>query len=132
MKKNFFHVLTCTVFAFLFSCSNSNSQNVLEPKAFKQKTEQQPEAVVVDVRTPAEFAEGHLPGALNIDVKNEAFADKIQELDSTKIYLLYCRSGSRTQLAAQIMKQAGFKSIFGMKGGFSDWEEAGYPVEKKD
>jgi len=130
MKKKFLQSIVCLSLAFLISCSSGNSQNVLEPKDFKAKIDKDTAAVVVDVRTPSEFADGHLPGALNLDVRNPDFSTSIKGLDTNKTYLLYCRSGARTQKAAEIMQQAGFKNVFGMKGGFPDWEKAGYPVEK--
>ena len=115
--------------AFIFSCQSGNSQSILEPTSFKQKTELAG-TVVVDVRSPAEFSDGHLPGALNVDIDNPDFRKMIEKLDTSKTYLLYCHSGGRSHQAAGKMKQAGFKKIFEMKGGFPDWQEAGYPVEK--
>lgn len=121
--------LLLIVAALLFSCQSGIGQSPLEPKDFKERMEKG-DVVVLDVRTPAEFSDGHLPGALNIDVKNESFSSRISELDSSKTYLLYCRSGNRTKTAVGIMKEAGFKNLIEMKGGYPDWEAAGYPVEK--
>lgn len=67
--------------------------------------------VVVDVRTPAEFKESHVTGALNIDFLNSDFKSKIAQLDKTKIYKVYCRSGNRSGQAMQLMKSIGFKDV---------------------
>jgi len=66
---------------------------------------------VIDVRTPAEFAEGHLDGALNIDVQAMDFASRIQELDAAGTYVVYCRSGNRSGQAIEQMKTMGFTNL---------------------
>jgi rhodanese-related sulfurtransferase len=67
--------------------------------------------VVIDVRTAEEFAEGHLPGARNLDLHRGDFAAAITGLDPGATYLLYCRSGSRSGIAAEMMRQAGFTDV---------------------
>ena len=114
----------------LFSCRSGNNQNILDVNAFKARMEQQPQAVVVDVRTADEFSDGHLPGALNIDVKNPSFGSQVHELDTAKTIMLYCHSGGRSRKAAEIMEGLGFRKVMVMKGGFLDWQHAGFPVEK--
>ena len=86
--------------------------------------------MVVDVRTPEEVSEGHLAGALNINFLGENFAKEIQNLDKRKTYLLYCRSGSRTRKAADLMQKSGFKHVYMLEGGITAWKEAGKPIEK--
>ena len=84
--------------------------------------------VVIDVRTPAEFAAGHLAGAQNIDVEAGDFATRIASLDKGAAYLVYCRSGRRSAIAAQQMAAAGFKDIVD-GGGLDALVAAGAPVE---
>ena len=84
--------------------------------------------VVIDVRTPAEFAAGHLAGAQNIDVEAGDFATRIASLDKGAAYLVYCRSGRRSAIAAQQMAAAGFKDIVD-GGGMDALVAAGAPVE---
>lgn len=67
--------------------------------------------VIIDVRTPAEFAEGHLEGAINIDVSAPDFEDKIHDLDPKASYAVYCRSGNRSGQAIQIMQQHNFTDV---------------------
>jgi rhodanese-related sulfurtransferase len=66
---------------------------------------------VIDVRTPDEFASGHLAGALNIDVEGADFAGAIASLDKTGTYVLYCRSGHRAGIALDTMKSLGFTNL---------------------
>lgn len=66
---------------------------------------------LIDVRTPEEFADGHLKGATNIDFNSADFAEKISELDKDGEYTLYCRSGRRSGLALEAMKAAGFTKV---------------------
>lgn len=67
--------------------------------------------VLLDVRTPDEFAAGHLQGAVNIDIEDASFADKIAELDKNGHYVVYCRSGRRSAVAVQALKDAGFTDV---------------------
>ena len=86
----------------------------------------QPGVVVVDVRSPEEFASGHLPGALNINVEADDFADRIAQLDPATQTLVYCRSGRRSTIAAGLMSEAGFTNIVNFSsGGAADLAQAG-------
>jgi phage shock protein E len=84
--------------------------------------------VVIDVRTPAEYAEGHIAGAQNIDVEAADFGAKIASLDKKAAYLVYCRSGRRSAIAADEMAAAGFTDIVD-GGGMADLVAAGAPTE---
>ena len=86
--------------------------------------------VVLDIRTPAEYAEGHLAGAKNIDFKAEDFEAKIGELDSGKAYVVHCKSGGRSSLSMQKFSAKGFTHILHMDDGYLGWTEAKLPVEK--
>ena len=90
----------------------------------------QPSIQILDVRTPAEVAEGHLANSLNIDFESGNFADEINKLDKSKSYAVYCRSGRRSALAAAEMSKAGFHHILNMSGGTIDWTTAGLPLVK--
>lgn len=85
--------------------------------------------VVLDVRTPAEYATGHIEGAVNIDVEAPTFDQKITELDKSKHYAVYCRTGNRSQVALGRMQSAGFGSVYHLAGGITAWQAAGYPVQ---
>lgn len=80
---------------------------------------------IIDVRTPGEFAEGHVEGAINIDVQSPDFASQIASLDPDGSYLVYCRSGRRSADAARQMISSGLTVVDG--GGLGDMESAGWP-----
>ena len=77
---------------------------------------------IIDVRTPEEFEEGHIEGALNINVKSEEFVSEIENLTKSDTLLVYCRSGRRSLYAAQVMVSFGFQKIYDLEGGFLNWE----------
>ena len=87
---------------------------------FEQKFSQDPDAVLLDVRTVAEFRSKRIPDAINIDVMGTDFPEKIAELDKTKTYFVYCRSGGRSGHACSVMSGEGFM-VFNLAGGISNW-----------
>lgn len=84
---------------------------------FMQAYDTSPGAILLDVRTPEEFAEGHIEGAINLDINTASFRTNITKLDPTDIYFVYCRSGNRSAQAVEIMKSAGISSIYELRGG---------------
>lgn len=84
---------------------------------------------IIDVRTPEEYAEGHLTGSQMIDYYDADFADQLQQLDKDKTYLIYCRSGGRSGRTLKLMEQMGFSSVYNMSGGFSRWQGEQRPSE---
>jgi len=89
-----------------------------------------PDLVVLDVRTPAEFAAGHVPGARNIS--HELLASRVAELAPLrdKQVVLYCRSGRRTLLAEEVLRKAGFTRLGHLQGDYLAWEAEHRPVER--
>lgn len=87
---------------------------------------------IVDVRTPEEFAEGHIEGAQNIDWKNSDFAINVQALDKSKPVLVYCHSGNRSKSAAEYLSNNGFTAVYELEGGMSAWEAEGKAVQKPE
>jgi phage shock protein E len=84
-----------------------------------------PDVVVLDVRTPEEFAAGHLEDAVNLDVSAAGFAGRVVDLDPDLTYAVYCRTGSRSQVAMDAMLTAGIDSVAHLGGGIVAWTEAG-------
>ncbi|MGB1382080.1 MAG: rhodanese-like domain-containing protein, partial [Ilumatobacteraceae bacterium] len=80
---------------------------------------------VIDVRTPAEFADGHLPGAELIDISASDFVSRISALDRSATYFVYCRSANRSGQATALMADLGFESIYELEGGTVGWEASG-------
>ena len=80
--------------------------------------------MLVDVRTPQEYASGHLKNAVNIDVNASDFAEQIQTLDKEKTIAVYCRSGRRSKKAANILTTNGYK-VIELNSGYIGWQQAG-------
>jgi rhodanese-related sulfurtransferase len=79
--------------------------------------------IIIDVRTEDEFESGKIPGALNIDIyKGQGFLYRLDELDKTKNYYVYCKSGGRSAQACAIMNQMGFETTYNLEGGFMNWK----------
>ncbi len=85
---------------------------------------------VIDVRTPGEYAQGHLPGAININFNSPDFEQVLSKLDKNQEYLVHCRSGHRSGLSMKSFKKLGFKKIDHMNHGIIDWNRSGLPLEK--
>jgi rhodanese-related sulfurtransferase len=87
-----------------------------------------PDTVILDVRTPAEFAQGHLENAVNIDIESADFLTRLDQVDTSKAYAVYCHSGNRSGAALQQMAQMGFAEAYDLAGGIGSWENAGGKV----
>lgn len=87
-------------------------QNIQTPQELKTRLdEKNPNDILLDVRTPEEFSAGHITGSTNFNISSPNIIDKIQQLDKAKNYIVYCRSGGRSQMAAMIMAQNGLNVI---------------------
>lgn len=122
-------ILALLVFS-LTSCLKTKTEGVvvLNPANFEQKM-QNDDVQLVDVRTPEEFAEGHLPNAINININGSSFDSEIAKLDKAKPIMVYCRSGVRSAKAAASLKSKDFKNISDLSGGIISWKEANKPTE---
>lgn len=87
--------------------------------------------VLLDVRTSEEFAGGYIEGAENIDIKSLDFSEKLDKLDKSKTYLVYCKKGGRSAKAMEIMKSKGFEKVYNMMGGITKWTEEKRKIETK-
>ncbi|NRD24652.1 rhodanese-like domain-containing protein [Winogradskyella litoriviva] len=95
----------------------------LSQEEWEKQLEADQNAVILDVRTEDEVAEGMIPNAINIDIyKGQGFIYELEELDKTKNYYVYCRSGARSGQACGIMNQLGFKNAYNLVGGFMGWQ----------
>lgn len=81
-----------------------------------------PNTILLDVRTPEEYQSGHINSAINFDISSTNFIPKIENLDKSKTYILYCQSGGRSKLASILMEQKGF-DIINFQFGYISWEE---------
>lgn len=107
-------------------------ENITPPEAFTliQDNQNNPDFVILDVRTPEEFADGHIENAINLDYYSETFRDELNKLDEGKKYLIYCRSGNRSGKALNIMQELNFREVYNMSGGILEWQAEGLPLTK--
>jgi phage shock protein E len=103
--------------------------NALNSQEVKDLLAGQPEVVILDVRTPAEYQAGHLKNAQLLDIYSPDFQVRLKALNPEKTYLVYCAVGGRSGQASQQMKQLGFKQIYDAREGFSSLKKTGVSVE---
>jgi phage shock protein E len=94
---------------------------VLPLAAYQAKMAELPALQLLDVRTPPEFAAGHIPGAINCNLYDDNFAEQLQKLDKNRPVMLYCRSGARSATASKQMEEMGFSEIYDLRGGYLTW-----------
>ena len=98
----------------------------LDTQSWKKKLSEHSDAICLDVRTTNEHNQSHIPNSVNIDIYDPpGFLKKINDLDHSKSYFIYCKSGKRSQMACEIMNQYGFNKLFNLEGGIEDWIEEG-------
>jgi rhodanese-related sulfurtransferase len=101
-----------------------------EASTLIQDNQNNPDFVILDVRTSEEFTDGHIEDAINLDYYSETFRDELNKLDKDKRYLIYCRSGNRSGKALNIMEELNFREVYNMSGGILEWEAEGLPTTK--
>ena len=125
--------------AFLFHPSGLRAQGAaggypnLSPAEAREllgKRSGDPGFVLLDVRTPKEFGEERIQGAVMIDYNSASFRVEIAKLDRSKSYLVYCRTGNRTNGAIKVMRELGFPNVSVLPGGITGWKEAGFPTAR--
>ena len=122
--------LVVVAFAVAFMAQAANPPAV-EPKTVGERIAWADRSLVLlDVRTPAEYAEGHLPGAINIP--HTELASRVAELSDSRDrdIVVYCRSGNRTRQALGVLQEAGFSRLFHLDGDYLRWSEEKRPVIK--
>jgi rhodanese-related sulfurtransferase len=120
-------VVFLTSVLILTGCTSADDSVDLKVSDFSAKS-QEVGVVSLDVRTADEFAEGHLINAININVESGNFEAEIEKLDKNTTYAVYCRSGRRSAIAVDLMKKAGFTSLYNLDGGVIDWSASGLPL----
>jgi rhodanese-related sulfurtransferase len=126
--------LVLVMVLLMAACSSAGDTATIElvsPAEAAQVIDDDPAGLVVlDIRTPEEFNEVRLPGAVNIDFYAPDFADQLDGLDKDDPYVMYCRSGNRSSEAVETMKDLGFVEVYEVDGGIVNWYDAGFPVEQ--
>ncbi len=95
-----------------------------------QDNQNNPDFVIIDVRTPQEFADGYIEDASNIDFYSETFRDELDSLDKSKTYLIYCRSGARSGKTLNMMAELDFEKVYNVLGGILAWKAEELPTVK--
>ena len=126
MKRLSFLLALVSLSAALHAADKPKDVSVNEA----QKLIQEGKVIVLDVRTPEEFKEGHIEGAVNIDFNGKDFAAKVKKLDPAKPVLVHCQGGGRSGRSLPVLEQVGFLQIYHLHEGFGEWEAAGKPVKK--
>ena len=127
MSKSLF-ILMLSILGFI-GCTAQKGSSIDSKEAYRL-IKADANIAILDVRTAKEFADGHVAGAVNIDVNQTDFAQKIDELDRSKTYIVYCRLGIRSRKAVGIMSAKGFKNLYNVSDGFAGWSKNGLPFEK--
>lgn len=124
MKKLFFLLLVISS----ISCTRTAVQaqsGKLNPTEFESMLTKDKTVQLVDVRTPEEYAAGHIEGARLIDFYDADFAARIGQLDKNKPVMVYCAAGGRSASAAEQLNKMGFKKVYDLAGGMRAWRAAG-------
>ncbi len=132
MKKYFLLVFFSLLLAFQ-SCKNESKGlvKVITPQEVYDAVYNDDSTVqLVDVRTTEEYAVSHLKDAQNICVTSDDFSEKVKTLDKSKPVYVYCKLGGRSADAAKILTEMGFKEVYDLEGGITNWEEEGMSTEK--
>lgn len=122
--------LVFLMLSWLVACQ-ANGQSAVSVQEFQKKLqENSSKAQRIDVRTPQEFASGHLEGFQNLNISDPSFQNKISQLDKNKPVFVYCAVGGRSANAAQQLKKLGFSQVYDMRGGINAWRAAGLKTVK--
>jgi thioredoxin 1 len=117
----------------IYDCGQASSEKTtLTAFDFAAKIKELPQAIILDVRTPAEFSNGHILNAKNIDWNGNDFESKTVKLDKNNLLFVYCLSGGRSSAAAQNLRRQGFKSVFELEGGMMRWRSNNLPETKEE
>ncbi len=129
--KNFFLLTTLVCACFFYNCKQQTKTQNLQLITSEEMEEllNLEDIQLVDVRTPSEYNEGHVPNALNIDFLDENFDKQIESLDKSKPIIVYCKSGGRSAKCASKLAEKGFEKIYDLEGGFSQWKFKGLSIE---
>lgn len=110
------------------STQDADGVRVVSVEAAAAMVAEEPPPTIIDVRTPEEFAQGHLEGAVLVDYNAPGFREAIAELPRDESYVIYCRSGNRSAGARQVMVELGFEDVADIDGGVTAWVAQGQPL----
>lgn len=131
-------IILTSILAFTIVHAAEESESVVEKIAVTTAQDyvaQHDNAIIMDVRTPAEFGMSHIPGAINVDVLNENFETMVAGLDKDKTYLVHCTKnpvGGRSSRALETLQSLGFRNLYNLEGGYIAWKESELPLTEAD
>jgi rhodanese-related sulfurtransferase len=112
------------------SCGERAQGQILDnPEQFQSFIDKNEKAQIVDVRTPDEFKQGYIAGAVNLNFYDSDFKEKLKTLDKSKPVLVYCAVGGRSGQASKILQELGFENVHDLDGGMTAWNKKGLPVK---
>lgn len=133
MKTYLKTFLAFLLMSILVACSTESTDEPIKDisvNEFEELLSQNSQPVILDVRTPEEYAEGHIDGAMLTNFLGDDFQKQLENLDKNKSYVVYCKSGIRQAKAATYMKESGFKHVYLLEGGIDNWMKEGKPTKK--
>jgi phage shock protein E len=113
-------------------CSGGDLSTAEAAELISEDGQDRADVTVIDIRTPAEYATAHIPGAVNLSTQDAAFWDEIGTLSMDGVYILYCRTGSTTRRVVQQMLAMGFGSVCHIESGINGWVRDGFRIVKGD
>ena len=105
----------------------------MEPKevfTILEKHRDNPDFVILDVRTPEEYDGGHIENAYLLNFRSDSFKDELEKMDKNKKYYVYCRTGRRSRKAVKLMKERGYNEAHNVIGGIDKWKRNRLPIEE--
>jgi rhodanese-related sulfurtransferase len=132
MKKILLFLPLIALVSVMTSCDSVAQQSVaattyaapykdVDAQSLKKMRQENPNLVVIDVRTQQEVSRGVIEGSLHLDISNPSFAQEFRKLDRSKTYVVYCHSGVRSANACKAMSKEGFGNLYNLKGGIVAW-----------
>jgi len=122
------HILLFVLLSFIFSCSSaqSDSQSIklLSAIEFKAALSEEEKPQLIDVRTENEFKSGSIEGAINYNILDGTFSSELKNLKKNEAVFVFCAKGGRSNKAAKMLKDAGFKKVYDLKGGYGNWRSS--------
>jgi rhodanese-related sulfurtransferase len=114
----------CSLPAFVLAQTPEVDASTLSKWVFETK-----DLVLIDVGTPGDFAEGHIPGSISLPL-GASFEEEMKNLPKGKTYILICPTGRRSATATKLMMQQGFEKVYNLKGGITNWIRKGFKIAK--
>jgi rhodanese-related sulfurtransferase len=124
-------VIFIALLFFMVACGRGKSEeatNLMKPKEFAANLKENPDIVLIDVRSSEEMNAGFIKGAVHLDYNSPGFSESLDSLDHSRTYFVYCASGKRSGRAVKMMSEKGFQHAVALDGGLLYWNANGLPT----